>query len=153
METPMPTAGHLKLEKLAGHWVGKETMHPSQWDPSGGIAIGRTRSRLALNGFALISEYEQERDGNITYSGHGVFSFEPKNELYLLHWFDSMGSPPELFVGKFAGDRLVVGHEGPKMHARLTYDLADPRCMRTKMEMSPDGAVWNTLFEARYERT
>ena len=76
-------------------------MHPSQWDPKGGIAIGRTKSRLALNGFALISDYEQERDGVITFTGHGVLSFEPTKELYALHWFDCMGSPPEVFLGRF----------------------------------------------------
>jgi hypothetical protein len=61
MEMPKPTPGHLRLKKLEGHWEGEETMHPSQWDPKGGTATGRTQGRLALNGFALISDYDQER--------------------------------------------------------------------------------------------
>jgi hypothetical protein len=145
--------GHLKLKKLVGNWEGEEKMHPSQWDPKGGTAVGRTKSRLALNGFALITDYEQERDGVITFTGHGVMSFEPKNELYTLHWFDCMGSPPEVFVGRFDGDRLTVAHGGPGIHARMTYDLADPQQMLSKMEMSPDAATWKTLFEGRYRRT
>ena len=152
MDMPKPAAGHLKLEKLAGHWEGEETMHPSPWDPRGGTAVARTTSRLALNGFSLISDYEQERDGVVTFTGHGVLTFDPGTDLYTLHWFDCMGSPPEVFVGRFDGDRLRVGHGGPGMHARLTYDVADPRRMRSKMEMSPDGATWNTLFEGSYER-
>jgi hypothetical protein len=152
MEMPKPTPGHLRLEALAGHWDGKETMHPSQWDPDGGIAVGRTRGRLPLNGFALISDYEQERDGVITFTGHGVWSFDPKEDLYALHWFDCMGSPPEVFVGRFDGDVLTVAHGGPGMHARLTYDLTDSQHLLTKMEMSQDGATWNTLFEGRYTR-
>ncbi len=152
MEMPKPTPGHLRLEKLAGHWEGEEKMHPSQWDPKGGIAVGRTKSRLALNGFALISDYEQERDGVITFTGHGVLSFEPTKELYALHWFDCMGSPPEVFVGRFDGDILTVAHGGPGMHARQTYDLTDPQHMLRRMEMSQDGAIWNTLFDGRYKR-
>ncbi len=152
MNMPKPTPGHFRLEELAGHWEGEETMHPSQWDPKGGTAIGRTRSWMALNGFALISDYEQERDGIITFTGHGVMSFDPKTSLYTLHWFDCMGSSPEVFVGRFNGNRLTVAHGGPGMHARMTYDVAEPQCMFSKMEMSPDGTAWNTLFEGRYQR-
>jgi hypothetical protein len=132
--------------------VGEEKMPPSQWDPKGGIAAGRTKSWLALNGFALISDYEQERDGVITFTGHGVWSFDPKHDLYSLHWFDCMGSPPEVFLGRFDGDRLTVAHGGPGMHARLTYDLADLKRMLSKMEMSQDGITWKTLFEGGYKR-
>ncbi len=152
MEMPKPTPGHAKLQNLAGHWEGEERMHPSQWDPKGGIAVGRMKSRLSLNGFALISDYEQERDGVVTFSGHGVFSFDPSAELYALHWFDCMGSPPEVFHGRFDGDVLTVAHGGPGLHARMTYDSTDPRHVRSKMEMSQDGITWKTLFDGRYER-
>ena len=153
MDMPEPSPGHVKLRKLVGNWEGKETMHPSQWDPKGGIAVGRTKSRLALNGFVVISDYEQERDGVVTFTGHGVMSFDPKEDLYTLHWFDCMGSPPEIFAGRFEGDVLTVAHGGPGMHARMTYDLTDPRHMRTQMKMSPDGATWKTLFDGLYEES
>ena len=84
-------------------------MHPSQWDPKGGIAVGRTK-------------------------------------------IDCMGYPPEVFVGRFDGDILTLAHGGPGMHARLTYDLTDPQHMLRRMEMSQDGAIWNTLFDGRYKR-
>jgi len=128
-------------------------MHPSPWDPRGGVATGRTQSRLALSGFALISDYEQERNGVITFTGHGVYSYDPKHDLYSLHWFDCMGSPPEVFSGRFEGDRLTLAHGGPGMHARMTYALDDSGGMLAKMEMSRDGTAWNTLFEAHYRRT
>ena len=153
MEMPKPAPGHLRMEKLAGNWEGEEKMPPSRWDPKGGAAIGRRKSRLALNGFALISDYEQERGGVITFTGHGILCFDPKRDLYSLHWFDCMGSPPEVFLGRFDGDRLTVARGGPGMHARLTYDLADPKRMLSKMEMSQDGIAWNMLFEGNYERT
>ena len=82
MEMPTPSAGHRKLEKIAGQWEGEEKMYPSPWDPKGGIATGRINSRDALNGFALINDYEQERDGKITFSGHGVLVMIRKGELH-----------------------------------------------------------------------
>ena len=118
----------------------------------GGSATGRTNSRLALDGFALISDYEQVRDGAVTFSGHGVMTYDESEACYVLHWFDCMGSPPEVFKGTFQGDVLVVAHGGPGMHARLTYDLSRENRMATRMEMSPDGKAWNTLFDSDYER-
>jgi hypothetical protein len=153
MDMPKPTPHHLRLADLEGHWEGAETMHPSQWDPQGGTAIGRTRSRMALSGFALITDYEQEREGTVTFTGHGVWSVEPKEEIYTLHWFDCTGSPPEAFTGRFEGNRLTVAHGGPGMHARLTYDFPEPGVLLSKMEMSTDGTAWTTLFDGRYERT
>lgn len=152
MSMPAPTPGHLRLEALAGRWEGEETMHPSQWDPEGGTTAGRTESRIALNGFALINDYEQERDGNITFAGHGVWRYDPGEDVYELYWFDCLGTPVEVFRGGFDGDVLTVSHAGPGMHARLTYDLSEPRVLRSKMEMAPDGSEWSTLFEARYTR-
>ena len=152
MDMPKPSAGHGLLEKLAGSWEGEETMHPSQWDPKGGVAIGRNSHRLSLGGFALLADYEQVRDGAVSFTGHGVYTYEPKEDRYSLHWFDCMGSPPELFAGRFDGDVLTLAHGGPGMHARMTSDFSTPGTMKAMMEMSPDGAEWKVLFEAVYKR-
>jgi uncharacterized protein YodC (DUF2158 family) len=152
MQMPKTAPGHQRLETLAGHWEGEEKMYPSQWDPKGGTAIARTRSVLGLSGFALISDYEQERDGVVTFTGHGVMTFDPKDDSYTLHWFDCMGSPPEVFKGRFEGDVLTLAHGGPGMHARFTHDLTDPKRMVSSMEMSPDGTTWNRMFDGSYER-
>ncbi len=152
MDMPKPSAGHRLLEKLAGSWEGEETMHPSQWDPKGGVATGRNSHRLSLGGLALLADYEQVRDGAVSFTGHGVYTYEPKEDRYSLHWFDCMGSPPELFVGRFDGDVLTLAHGGPGMHARMTSDFSTPGTMKAMMEMSPDGAEWKVLFEAVYKR-
>ncbi len=152
METPKPTSHHQRLERLVGRWRGSETMHPSPWDPQGGTATGRNDIRLALNGFALITEYEQERGGVITFEGHGVMTYDSNESRYVLHWFDSLGSPPEVFTGTFDGDVLTVGHGGPGMHARLTYDLTRKGILRSRMDLSEDGAEWAGFFECDYER-
>ena len=153
MYMPEPTAGHLKLELLAGTWEGEEIMHPSQWDPQGGTASGRTTNYFSLNKFALINDYEQIRDGVVTFTGHGIYTHDPEAGLYQLHWFDCMGSPPEIFSGQFDGDVLILAHGGPGMHARMSYDLSVPEKMFAKMEMAEDGVNWNTLFEGNYDRS
>jgi uncharacterized protein YodC (DUF2158 family) len=152
MDMPRPTEHHRKLEKLAGRWEGTEVMHPSPWDARGGTAIGRTTSRVDLSGFALISDYAQERDGEVTFTGHGVWTYDRNEGSYLLHWFDCMGSPPEVFKGRFDKDVLTVAHGGPGIHARLTYDLSQPGRLTSRMDMSTDGKEWKTLFEGTYER-
>lgn len=151
MEMPKPGPGHARLEILAGEWEGEEHMHPSQWDPKGGTAIGRNKGRMSLRGFALINEYEQERDSVITFSGHGVMTFDPKEDLYSLHWFDCMGSPPEVFTGNWDGEVLTMSHGG-HMHARITYEMSTLDEMKSSMDMSQDGERWNRLFDARYKR-
>lgn len=152
MEMPRPSAGHRKLEKIAGQWKGEEKMYPSSWDPKGGTAIGRIKSRVALNGFVLINDYEQECDGKITFSGHGVFTYDPKAHSYALTWFDCMGVAPEVFKGQFDGEILKLAHGGPGMHVRLSYDLSESGYLATSMEMSQDGNEWNRFFDARLTR-
>lgn len=151
MEMPKLTAFHRKLERLAGRWEGTETMFPSHWDPKGGTAQGVNDSRLALGGFAMINDYEQRRDGKVTFSGHGVMTYQPSESCYVLFWFDSLGSPPEVFKGNFEGDVLTVAHGG-QMHVRLTYDLSRKGILGSSMEMSQDGKAWNKLFECDYAR-
>ena len=152
MEMPILTSEHRKLEKIAGRWEGEEKMYPSPWDPKGGTAIGRIKSRIALGGFALINDYEQEREGKITFTGHGVFTYSPEEKLYLLTWFDCMGVAPEVFKGTFDGEVLRLSHGGPGMHARLTYDLSEPGYLSTSMEMAQDGTNWMKFFDARLAR-
>lgn len=152
MQMPQPTDGHRQLERLTGRWVGAETMHPSQWDPEGSQADGVTESRVALGGFAVIADYEQRRDGAVTFSGHGVYTYDPEQDLVRLHWFGSMGASLEVFTGRFNGDVLVITDDGPGMHRRLTYDLSTPGKMGSAMEMSPDGSEWTLLFEAVYRK-
>lgn len=152
MEMPTPGVGHQKMATLVGSWEGTETMHPSQWDPKGGTATGRLTYRRALNGFAVIGNYEQERNGVVSYAGHGVLTFDTDADHHVLHWFDSMGSPPEVFTGGFADGALTLSHGGPGMHARLSYDLRQAGQLHSRMEMSQDGVTWSTLFDGRYKR-
>ena len=86
------------------------------------------------------------------FTGHGVFTYDPREDIYTLTWFDCMGSPPEIFKGRFEDDVLTVAHGGPGMHARLTYDLSETGQLIKSMEMSQDGNDWNRFFDGRLKR-
>lgn len=152
MHMPTPSAGHRQFERMAGTWQGNETMYPSPWDPEGGTATGRTVSRVGLGGFALISDYQQMRDGVATFAGHGVYTFDPKAEVYSMIWFDSMGTPPEHFSGRCDGDVLILSHGGPSMHVRMRWEFVRPDHVLSGLEMSEDGVVWKKLFDGAYDR-
>lgn len=152
MEMPKPSPGHANLARMAGNWKGEDTMYPSQWDPKGSVANAMMKARVDLSGFALICDYVQEKDGAVVFTGHGVTTYDPEQDLYTLHWFDCMGSPPEVFTGNLKNDILTVAHGGPGMHARLTYDLSKPGTLRTSMEMSQDGKAWNKMFDGVYTK-
>src|SRR5438874_1867217 len=87
---PQPTEHHRKLAALEGTWTGAEKLYPSPWGP-GGQATGRTRSKLSIDGFFLVQDYEEEKDGQVVFHGHGVMGYEPREQSYLWYWFDRWG--------------------------------------------------------------
>jgi hypothetical protein len=127
-------------------------MHPSPWDPAGGTALGRVENREALDGFVVVQDYAQERAGRVTFRGHGVFSWDAPRRSYVFHWFDSMGMPPNEYVGQFQGDVLTLSYQGPQGHSRAVFDLTQAGRYAFRMDFSPDGATWQTLMEGSYLR-
>jgi hypothetical protein len=103
-EMPKPTEAHRKLDCFAGHWTGQERMFPSPWDPQGSTAVGRCNNRVAVDGFVIVHDYEQEREGAINFHGHGVFTYGTAEKSYVLYWWDSMGMATNVFKGNFEGN-------------------------------------------------
>lgn len=152
MEMPQPGPNHKKLELFAGSWRGEETMYPSMWDPKGGVAQASLATRVACDGFYAVGDYEQSRDGKVTFRGHSVIGFDTKSSEYTLHWFDSMGMGAELFRGQFAGDAIAFLSVSPMGHHRLSYDFREKGTLRMKMEMSQDGQSWKAMFDGVYQK-
>jgi hypothetical protein len=150
MDMPKPTDAHRQLEKLAGNWVGEETLYPSSFDPKGGTATSRMTGRMAVGGFALISDYQQERGGVTTFQGHGVFTYEPNSGEYAMYWVDSIGMPGETFHGRLDGSILTLTSRGPMGSFRISYDVGTPRQLKSHMDTSQDGVNWQPLFDSVY---
>jgi hypothetical protein len=154
MHMPQLTEQHNKLKAFVGEWTGQDIIHPAPWNPQGATAKSRVSSKLMLDGFFLVSEYTQERDGKVTYRGHGVYGYDAMQKKYTLHWFDSMGidpGPPAL--GDWNGDTVVFTHQHVMGHGRMTYDFSKKDALSFKLEKSQDGKNWTLFIEATYKRT
>jgi hypothetical protein len=153
MEMPKPGAAHQKLSALVGDWAGAETLHPSPWDPDGGPAAARVANRWTADGFAVVQDYEQIRNGQVTFRGHGVFWYDPNRSEYVMHWWDSMGGTAGEFRGRLEGNRLVLASPMPQGgHSRTSWVLTSPDAHDFLMEVSPDGENWQPAMEGKYKK-
>src|SRR5437879_10302085 len=123
MVMPKPTDAHRRMAALAGRWAGQERMHPSPWDPKGGTATGRSDNLMALDGFALLHDYVQERNGAVSFTGHGVLTYDPQEQCYSMHWWDSMGFPAHVFKGNFDGTTLTLTRRETQGHGRAVWEF------------------------------
>ena len=151
MEMPKPGDAHARLEKLVGEWKGGEVVHPAPWDPVGGTATASIANRRVLDGFAVVQEYQQHREGNSTFSGHGLFWWDPANSQYVMTWTDSMMGTPSHYRGDFEGDVLRLANAMPQGgFARCSFDCSTPGRYLFLMEVSPDGESWAPAMEGTY---
>lgn len=151
MQMPKPTDAHRRLEALAGKWTGQEKVYPSPVSPQGGTATGRCNNRIALDGFAIVQDYEHESAG-MTFRGHGIFRWDGLQNCYTLHWFDSFGMPPSEFRGAFQGDVLTMMSRSPQGFTRAAWEFRTRERYSYRMDVSPDGMNWQPFMEATYVR-
>jgi hypothetical protein len=152
MAMPKPTEPHHKLQRIVGVWIGEEIIHPSPWDPHGGKAIGRVTNQSSLDGFVVVQEYEQERNGGVNYRGHAVFTWNAQEQCYILYWFDSMGLPPNIMKGNFVNHILTLTNENPQGQSQAVFDFSKEKEYKYRMDVSQDGKHWRTFMEGVYEK-
>lgn len=153
MDMPKPLDEHRRLRALAANWVGEETLHPSPWDPKGGSAVGRFQARVDMDGFFVVADYIEERGGQVSYRGHGVYGYDAQEKAYTMHWFDSMGSgTPAPARGRWEGNRLSFENKSPMGQSRYSYAFDGENRLTFTLESSQDGRTWTTLMEGRYTR-
>lgn len=153
MEMPRPGSEHERLfSRLQGDWSGPEWLAPSPWG-EGGAATGRTRCHVALDGLALIQEYEEEKDGGICFRGHGIFLIEPGSGDVLWWWFDSMGFPPDPARGRWEGETLLFEKKTPRGEARYRYEFSGNDAYRFTIENRfPGQADFSEFMHGDYRR-
>ena len=153
-DTPRPGAAHAKLARLAGTWRGKETLHPSPWAPEASQCESTLTARIAIDGFFLISDYEQRAGGDVTFRGHGVYGFDAQTQKYTMHWFDSTGVDPGApATGTWIGDTLTFEHRSPMGHGRYVYTCNEDGSYTFQMSHSMDGQRWAPTMDATFTRT
>lgn len=153
MEMPKPGEEHHKLHALVGNWKGDDRIHPMPWDPKGDVRSSRVTVESDLDGFWVIMDYAQERDGRVCYRGHGVFGWDSSAGKYTMHWFDSMGIDPGApALGTWEGNRLTFVQHHHMGHGRMTYVFENADRYTFRLEKSQDGANWMPFIDATYTR-
>ena len=152
LDAPSPLEEHRKLSVFAGEWDGEETVFPSRWTP-GGAARSRVVARVALNGFYLIQDTQQMRDGKESFASHGVFTYDREDRTYKLFWHDSLGYyPPSPASGGWAAKSLILVRGSLRGNARHVYEVVDDNTYNMKIQFSPDAEGWNDVLTGVYRR-
>jgi hypothetical protein len=152
MDIPRPTPAHERLKKFLGRWTGVESLSPAPWDPEGGTATGTAVNTIALEGFAVIQEYSQSREGKPGLRGHGVIAYDTEAKNYAMHWFSSMGTPPMVYKGDFEGEVLRLSAAFAGGVSRCSWDFGTGGSYTFRLEFSPDGKSWMPMMSGTYAR-
>ena len=148
--SPLPE--HARLAAFAGEWDGEEVVFPSRWT-AGGPATSRTVARMDLNGFYLIQDGVQMRDGKQVFATHGIFTFDRDDRTYKLFWYDSLGyTPPSPASGGWVGKTLTLVRGSLRGNARHVYEIIDDDSYSLKIQFSPDAEGWADVLTGVYRR-
>lgn len=151
--TQRPSEYHAKLSKLAGSYEADEKIHPGPSDPKGGSAKGRMTARLDLGGFWLLMDYEQQREGQVGFRGHGIFGYDPDRRQYCLFWVSSVSPVTDPMWGQYEGNTLIFQSQNPKVGwNRCSYHFNTDHSHDLKIERSQDGVDWTPMLEGHYRR-
>ena len=151
-QMPTLSAEHMTLLSLIGVWEGQERMYPSPLVPEGSIARGIVCNARALDGFAVVQDYEQWTGEKVTFRGHGVFRYDSEAAQHELHWHDSLGFAPSRFVGSFRNGVLKLTMLNPQFNMRARWDVSVVNAISYLSEVSPDGHEWTPFMEGSYTR-
>lgn len=149
-EMPKPGPEHEKLHQLCGEFTGTETLLPSPWSPERQERTCTLRAR-SLENFFVVSDYEQYMGDQVTFRGHGVYSWDPSAECYRMYWFDSMGGAGGVADGHMEGNVLTFQSQSPMGHHRYRYTFEGSH-VKFEMAMSQNGSDWETSMEGIYRR-
>src|SRR6201991_4784618 len=120
---------------------------------AGGPATSHVVARIDLNGFYLIQDSRQIRDGKETFATHGVFTYDRDDRLYKLFWHDSLGYyPPSPASGGWSGKSLVLVRGSLRGNARHVYEVLDDNSYSMKIQFSPDAEGWADVLTGVYRR-
>jgi hypothetical protein len=155
MESQKPVEQHRQLAMLEGSWEGEEFLSPSPWGP-GGPAKGVYKNTLILDGFYLMQEYEEVKDGKVIYKGHGLMGFDPASGDFLWYWFDNQGMFSPVARGHWQDPKTLVFESPSPVTGGLVrsfFVFVGKDDLEFNMMSSVDqGVTWKPSLQSRYRR-
>jgi hypothetical protein len=118
---PKPGPEMKELRGFLGTWTTDETYEKSPMMPEGGTGTGTNTVRQGPGGFSLLMD-QHSKMGPVSFSGHGVLTYDPNEKVYKMLWVDNMTPGAVVSIGHKEGDKLVYTGEvmmgGKKMKAK-----------------------------------
>ena len=149
---PAPTPDHDRLRAFIGDWIGEETVSASPWSAPG-PARGFVSAEADIDGFYVVQDYRQERDGAVTFKAKGLFTFDTQDRQTKFFWFDSLGFVPSAPAsGRWEGSTLTLVRGSVRGAARYTYRFEGADLYRLRIEYSPDVEGWSDVVSGVYRR-
>ena len=110
-------------------------------------------ARMDLNGFYLIQDSVQTREGKDVFAAHGLFTYDRDDRTYKLFWHDSLGyTPPSPASGGWVGNTLTLVRGSLRGNARHVYEIIDDHSYSLKIQFSPDAEGWADVLTGLYRR-
>ncbi len=141
-----PAAEMQKLIKMfAGNWTAAEK-HEAMAGMPAGSSTGTATFRPGPGRLSLVQHFSAKSEMG-SFSGMGIFSWDPKLQAYNAYWCDSMtpSGCQSGGTGKWEGDNLVFNYEwdmgGTKVNMRDTYTEIKPESFVLNSEMDGKAAM------------
>lgn len=108
---------------------------------------------MDLNGFYLIQDVRQMRDGRETFATHGLFTYDREDRRYKMFWHDSLGYfAPAPASGGWTNNVLTLVRGSLRGSARHVYEIVDADTYVLKIQFSPDAEGWADVLTGVYRR-
>lgn len=142
------------IDAMCGTWLGDLQSFPSPWDPAGGVAQGRTQARAILGGMLVSTDYAEERDGVVTFRGHGVYGWDVAAQCYRMYWFDTVQPTPTLLpaTGHWNDNVLMFEVATDIAEHRYIYHFLEPGYYEFSIALRRAGQDWRLYARGQYAR-
>jgi Protein of unknown function (DUF1579) len=149
--TPKPGAEHELLKMDVGTWDATVEVMTAPGNPAM-TSKGVETNTLGCGGLCLITDFKGDLMPGVPFQGHGVATWDPRKNKYVVTWTDSMSSG--LSTGESTWDpaakRMTGWMEGADMTGQVTktksvVEYAGGNRVMTAYVPGPDGKEFQML--------
>lgn len=147
------TASHHRLHQLAGVWHGDDQIINSGFNANYGNCQTVLTMRIALDGYIIIADAIQTRDGVEVYRTHRIFGWDERIQKYTLHHFDTDGlNFSTRAEGDWIDSTLALIQSTPYGIMRQEFTFTSTNSYNFEVSLSDYGEDWLLLAQGTYQR-